>query len=273
LQQHFEEQQEKQSEELVESLKVGEKPMVAMMQQLFRRYLDVKGSLFSALKNYQASFFYWALMESKVHPQIIDKVGEINKDLNVLTKIDLDKKGALENFSNKKPQTMPTRFFHVTSEDIIKNLQVKGEATWTLPLNANQFVGNDRVRLTTVRVWLEGAKPEKEGQMISIDISTSGNYRDRLNGKEYLFTSKPLSRGFQYEIISDTQGHYFQFDDKTHGRILTDGKVDDIVSFAYFKPTPFTEWTIKIDEKKNTGLDLTKLTKITMEFAGSTVYN
>ena len=39
----------------VDNLKDGEKPVLAMMQQFYLRYLDVKASLFAAIEDYRAS--------------------------------------------------------------------------------------------------------------------------------------------------------------------------------------------------------------------------
>jgi hypothetical protein len=45
--------------------------------------------------------------------------------------------------------------------------------------------------------------------------------------------------------------------------------VDDEVRYAYFEPTPFGEWRITI--AAGSGVDLTGVTRITMEFAGSVI--
>ena len=110
---------------------------------------------------------------------------------------------------------------------------------------------------------------------ISILISTSGSYRDRLNGTNYQFTAKPLQRGFEYHLGPATGGKpnpSWTFEDGDLGYIEMDGSVAAEVSYAYFEPTPFTEWTITIRPADNPGLNLSKVSKITMQFQGSAIY-
>jgi hypothetical protein len=44
--------------------------------------------------------------------------------------------------------------------------------------------------------------------------------------------------------------------------------VDQLVSYAYFEPTPFTEWRISVDPK---AVVLSKVSSIVMELAGSLI--
>ena len=54
--------------------------MVALLHGLHQRYLDVKSSLFVAIEEYRAAFFYWALAESEVGKRIIDDIQERKRD-------------------------------------------------------------------------------------------------------------------------------------------------------------------------------------------------
>jgi len=283
LQQHFAEQQQNQLETFVKNLKKKENAPTAMMQQFYMRYLDVKSSLFSELENYRASYFYWALIPSIVHPTIMDKVSGINSGLSDMSKITFDKAEALKLFSHQFQDFFPNVNYDVVVPEfavstdvtvitpnktkivdgVIKKLRANRTATWTLPIDSSIFLGDDRVRLNTIRVWLQGVIPEEE-QMISVDITTSGNYRDTLKGKHYQFTGHPIFRRFQYFVNSTKYKSDFLFDDGKYGHIHEDGRLDDEISYAYFKPTPFTDWTITL----NPSLDLKNLSKITMQFGG-----
>jgi len=44
--------------------------------------------------------------------------------------------------------------------------------------------------------------------------------------------------------------------------------VDNEVRYAYFQPTPFGEWHIKVT---GDGLDLSGVTRVVMQFAGSVI--
>jgi hypothetical protein len=260
--------QQKRLEEYVDSLRVGEAPIVAMMQQFYQRYLDAKSSLFAALEGYRTSFFYWALEPSSIEPKIIDPVSKIDTGLKDITAIALDKENALRRFS-PPPQTMKQKLHVVAEQRVLDALRTDRAASWTIGLSAPTFAGFDRVRLRKVRVWLEGARPNPEG-LVNIMIETAGNYLDRYEDGHYQFTAKPLQRDFEYRVTSIEQGPpEWRFDDGTYGYVEIDGSVDDEVRYAYFEPTPFGEWRITI--AAGSGVDLTGVTRITMEFAGSVI--
>lgn len=273
LQEQLAAQQRARLDAYVASLKAGEAPIAALMQQLYQRYLDSKGSLLAAVESYRASYAYWALAPSSVRPRIIDPVSTINTGLDNLTSIALDAATALSSF-DPAPATITDKQCIIDDPATLAALSKNGTASWTIELDNESFLGLDRVRLTTVRVWLEGAKV-KNGQAVSVLISTSGTYRDRLNGTEYLFTAKPLKRGFEYHVApaAGAKPHPdWKFEDGNLGYIELDGSVAAEVSYAYFQPTPFSEWTIALGPSDNPGLDLSKVTRITMQFQGSGIY-
>ncbi len=178
LQKELAEKEQKRLQRYVESLKVGEAPIVAMMQQFYQRYLDAKSSLFSALEGYRASFFYWALETSSIQPKIIDSVNDIDTGLKDLTSITLDKANALRRFS-PPPQTMSQKLQEIDASSVLNELKKSGKASWSITLDAKTFSGFGRVRLTRVRTWIEGAKPKNSTGTINITITNSGNYLDR----------------------------------------------------------------------------------------------
>ena len=56
--------------------------------------------------------------------------------------------------------------------------------------------------------------------------------------------------------------------DGSFGYVEVDGVVDNEVRYAYFQPTPFGEWHIKVT---GDGLDLSGVTRVVMQFAGSVI--
>jgi hypothetical protein len=268
LQKQLAEQQQAQLQQYVDSLTKGEAPLVALMQQFYQRYLDAKSSLFAAIQGYRASYFYWALEPSTVHPRIIDGVDGLDTGLRNLTSITLDNETALEHFS-PPPQLLSDKRFVIDDPAVLQQLADTGEARWVLPLGADAFENFDRVRLSRVRLWLEGAKVGP-GQAMNIVMTTQGNYLDRFQKKNYQFTSKPLVRDFAYRVTTRKTGTPdWEFDDGSYGYIEVDGSVDSEVSYAYFQPTPFAEWHISL--ARTPRVDLSGVTKVTMAFAGSVI--
>jgi hypothetical protein len=259
-------------EKLSENLTAGEKPTLELMQQLFLKNLDCKSSLFSALKLYQASYFYWALSQSSINPQIIDSVDNIGSGIYDITNIAMDTAAALDHF-NPSPQPMENILVVIDNEDVLSSLRATGKATWSLPLDNPEFECLDRVRLTTIRVWIEGISLTSQNDSVFITISTDGNYLDRYNDVNYQFNSKQLTRTFKYRVAKNGENQAWIFDDGTIGIIQIDGKVDTEVEYAYFEPTPFSEWTIALPkkDKNNPSIDYSHISKVTMYFEGSAI--
>lgn len=264
-------QQQARLQQLVDSLKAGEPPIVAMMQLLYQRYLDVKSGLFAALENYRASYFYWALDGSSVDPRIIDPVDKIDSGLKDITAIALDTANALSHFEPNPPQPLTQQLLEVTDEAVLQQLRDGGTASWTIRFDDPNFNGKDRVRLSTIRVWLDHTQPATAGDYyVEMTIKSTGNYLDRFNGTNYQFTSEPLQRDFKYRVSAVDQAADWRFSDGSFGYVTIDGSVDNLVRYAYFEPTPFSQWKIDL-AAKGAGLDLSGVTKLTLELSGSII--
>jgi hypothetical protein len=266
---HYAQAKQANLQQLVNNLQVGDTLLVETQQQLYQKYIDSKSSLFSALKSYQASYYYWALTNSGVHPKIVDSVNDLNAGIQNITAIAMDTANALEQF-NPPPQSMSNILFEITDTSIINTLQTTGQTTWILPLNEVEFQGLNRVRLSKIRVWLEGAVVNNKSDSIYVNITTAGNYLDRYQNQNYQFGSKPLTRAFKYMIASKGQNPNWKFENDSYGFVQVDGSVDQEVAYAYFQPTPFSEWTISLTSN-NPNLDYSKISKITMYFEGSAI--
>ena len=269
FQQQYAKQKQENLQKMVDKLKEGEKPLLAMMQQFYQKYLDSKSSLFSALKFYEASYFYWALRHSSVQPKIVDKVSNLTAGIDDITKITMDSTTALEQF-NPPPQVMQNVLYEVTDSSILQKLQITGETTWVVPLDDKEFRGFNRVRLNTIRIWLEGISFDSDKNTVQIMITTAGNYRDIYNKTNYQFNSKQLTRMFEYRVTDQGQKQDWEFEDGKLGLVELDGKVDQEVAYAYFQPTPFSEWSISL-LKNNPGVDYSNVSKITMYFEGTAI--
>jgi hypothetical protein len=204
LQKQLAQKQEERLQQYVDALSAEQASIDAMLPQLYRRYLDTKSSLFAAIQGYRASYSYWALAPSMVAVKIIDPVTTLEKGLQALTGTTLDEAHALQRFS-PPPQSVKQKLVVVSDEAVLSQLRAEGTATFVIRLDDPLFAGSERVRLTRVRVWLEGAEPVHP-DTISVTITTTGNYQDRFEGTPYQFTAKPLTRSFQYRIAARADG-------------------------------------------------------------------
>ncbi|HEU5003915.1 MAG TPA: hypothetical protein VFW71_14225 [Actinomycetota bacterium] len=269
LQKELAEAQQAELQAYVDRLQVGEAPIVALMQAFYQRYLDAKSSLYAAIQGYRASYYYWALQQSSIQPKIIDTVDGLDTGLKTLTAIALDQANALQHF-DPPPQAMVDKQVVIDDPVVLAALRETGACQWNVPLEEPVFDGFDRVRLSVVRMWLEGAVPGSSGS-VDVAMGTYGNGLDRYQGLAYQFTSQPLRRAFQYRVSATRNGTpAWRFDNGTYGYIEVDGRVDDEVKYAYFEPTAFGQWQINLT-KNNPGLNLSGVTKITMQLQGSVI--
>jgi hypothetical protein len=270
LRSHLAHIEQAQMETYVSGLLEGEKPLAVLVQGFYQRYVDAKSALFAALAGYRASYAYWALRPSSVDPSIADDVGTLGAGVAQISSVKMDTATALAAFSQSPPQTLHSKTIVIDSEEALESLRTQGQVQLFVTDGDPTFANYDRVRLTRVRVWLEGALPAGRNKSVTIVITTTGTYRDRLNGASFQFAAQPMSREFSYRVgggAGDTPD--WTFDTGEHGYVEIDGEVDHEVSFAYFEPTPFTSWTFSIVDPG--GLDLTKVSMLTVDLAGSVI--
>lgn len=262
-------EQQQNLQQYVDALTAGEQATAGMMQLFYRRYLDFKSGLFAAAQDYRASYFYWALQQSTVRPSIVDPVADMQAGLDTLTSMTLDDVAFLQHFQ-MPPQTMSQQLVHITDPAVLESFRTTKSASWPITLDEPAFAGEDRVRLSRVRIWLENTSAG-EDYSVELMIKTSGSYQDRFEGLPFQFVAQPLKRGFKYEVTAHPQGGAdWTFSSGLSGKVEVDGSLDQLVNYAYFQPTPFTQWTVTLAAGP-ANLDLSGLTRITMEFAGSTI--
>ncbi|HEY2494749.1 MAG TPA: hypothetical protein VGI33_17790 [Paenibacillus sp.] len=232
--------------EYIENLEGQESENEEMEQKLYQRYLDMKQILFVALANYKHAYKYWALRDSDVNPNILKDVSELKVDVATLQR---DCMEALKQF-NPPPQPFQNRIVEITDSKTLKSLKETREASWEINLKDSFFENEYRVRLKLMRIWLDGIDATSK---VQIRITNSGHYYDDYKNKKFQFNTEPFNRGFSY--VGST--------------IITDGTIAEEFAYDYFIPNPFTTWTITVQA----GPDLSNVTKIRMELAGSLVAN
>ena len=158
------------------------------------------------------------------------------------------------------------RLYVVDDAGVLAALGAEGHARWVLPADAHGFCRLHRARLASVRVWLEGACVP-DGGVVDVRMVTEGSFLDRVGGTSYRFTSEPLDRTFRYRVSrSDDGSPAWVFPEGTYGHVVVDGVVDESLSYASVQPRAFAEWRVTVS---GDALDLSGLTRVVMEFAGS----
>ncbi|PCK30470.1 hypothetical protein [Pseudoalteromonas piscicida] len=226
-----------------------------MEEQLFRTLNNLKRPIFVALTNYQAAFSYWSLDDSIVTPSLNQSYQEYRRDLALLRE---QEAASLLRFT-PRPQDFMLTIEELDSPQQLADFAQDGEMSFTLSLNDIDFSQFDRVRLDEVNVILEGPGLN-EDQRYDIEVRSSGSYQDRFKGQNYQFSAESLYRLISYELI-DSQ--------TTQINPITTGAISGDYAINYFKPTPFTTWSIKL---KNPALyDLSKVTNIKVSFSGNAI--
>ncbi|WP_304455157.1 hypothetical protein [Nocardiopsis sp. YSL2] len=218
-------------------------------QSFYQAYLDQKRWLFVALENYGRAYRYWALAEPRVRPTMSADAAHIAQQISEISR---EYEQALGRFS-PPPQNMVQSF---TVTDGLQALREQGELMVPLTLGHPAFRGLERVRLTTIRVYLIGAR-QTEGESVRIGIHGSGLYQDRFAGREFRFCAAPAERAFEYR--------------PGQKRPVIDGTVEASFGRVLMQPTPFTEWRFTVRRDHNPGLDLTDLKEVRVEMLGSAI--
>ncbi|MER3433720.1 MAG: hypothetical protein C4288_09855 [Leptolyngbya sp. ERB_1_1] len=268
LQQQVSSKQQQRLTDYVSQISASIPPTVEMMQLFYQRYLNIKRSLFISLYNYNRAYRYWALRTSRFQPSIVQSVAEQKA---YLANIQQDYAAALERFSPRVPQTLQGAMKVITDASILAALQSDRTASWAINLDDQGFRGVDRVRVDTIRVWLQGAKSAKNHPCYIV-ITNTGHYLDRYQSTSYSFSSMPIEREFKYMIPTDwKQWRESGWNGRADKYVEIEGKVADEFRYAYFEPTVFSSWTIELPQSENPDLDLSELSAIVIEFGGNVI--
>jgi hypothetical protein len=129
------------------------------------------------------------------------------------------------------------------------------------PETDSPFYDKANVRLSKVRAWVYGATTDNH--ILNVDITHSGS--------ETIVDPLDAANSFTHEPVTKT----FRFDHSISPAYKSEAiKVDGDFEYKardndYAQPGPFTLWTITIDPAFNTGLNMTGVNEITLEFFGN----
>jgi len=232
-------------------------------RELARALNHFKRPMFVALSNYVQAFNYWSLDESSIKPSL--NMSYLDYQL-ALASIENEYLAALSSFQ-PAPQDFTIDDYVLNDRAQLDEFVHSGSLSFDIPINQTKFCAFDRVRLNTVRVFLEG-EDLPYGKQFNVTLSNTGNYKDRLKQDTFEFNANPLSRAF-----------YYRLDDARENQvsIITDGAVARKFEYAYFQPTPFTTWNVKLhnfdQQNPENNRYLEDLEQIRVEFLGSGIPN
>ncbi|SBS60663.1 hypothetical protein [Vibrio splendidus] len=232
-------------------------------RELSRVLMHFKRPMYVALSNYVQAYEYWALKPSEIAPSLNKSYLDYQFDL---ASIESEYVNALSSFQ-PAPQDFTIDNYTISSPEQLESFATTGQLNFSIPLEQVQLCSFDRVRLSTVRVFLEGENLPY-GKQLNLRVSSSGNYADRYENQDYQFSSNPVSRAFYYRIDDPTTNDI---------SIISDGAVANKFEYAYFQPTPFTSWNVTLNNFDKTeqanNQYLKDIEQIRVEFLGSGIPN
>lgn len=238
-------------QEYLQELTDNEELNTAVLQLLFQQQLNLKCWLFLAMQNLVWAFQYETLTDAEMVPSITTPILQLEEDLATLVR----KLNNVRESLNPPPQSVQTTLLITTSEPahsaydgIIAALRDKREATIPLTVDEHAFRGLERVRVKRLRCVLQGVRIPP-GRRISLTLENSGVQMDRWQEQTYPFVAAPSRRKFVYEHdhADATLKIKDELLDITYA-ITVDGEVAEEQRTSYYRPTPFSQWTITSDD-------------------------
>lgn len=255
--------QQQRLNDAIEGYQVDTDSFDSIERELSRVLMHFKRPMFVALSNYVQAYEYWALKPSEITPSLNKSYLDYQFDL---ASIESEYVNALSSFQ-PAPQDFTIDNYTISSPEQLESFATTGQLNFSIPLEQVQLCSFDRVRLSTVRVFLEGENLPY-GKQLNLRVSSSGNYADRYENQDYQFSSNPVSRAFYYRLDDPTTNDV---------SIITDGAVANKFEYAYFQPTPFTSWNVTLNNFDKTeqanNQYLKDIEQIRVEFLGSGIPN
>jgi len=254
---------------LVGDLKQDQTDILQLQQLFYHQALNLQIGLYSFLKSYQATYLYWALKPSTVEIPL-GNIANMVSHPHVSLDMSLSEYQALTGLQSQAMQLVEV---DITDTAVISALQSTGKTQWSVPLTCSDFAGLDRVRFTEVRIWLigEGLYTPNQQQTVNLTVQTDGHYQDRLNGKQFNFSSSAFNNRFEYYVNNpDMPQQAIQLATGVSGAIAMACAAAPGQGNDYFIPTPFSNWVITVPATGRQ-IDLSKVQSIKMQFQGSAI--
>jgi hypothetical protein len=226
-------------------------------QLIFNRVLDARRAVYMAMESYRRAYQYFTLANNSYLP-ILPKLTDTYSTFSAavaqisskkLQSLELAKYGTI-------PQTIPNLDYSFNDPSLVKSLRENGIVTFDINTNDDNFKGFGRVRFSCVRVFITGLDPNLDAK-IQVDIANSGLFADKnpdaLNQIKR-FVGMETLKSFVYNNLN--------------AAISFDGDVAARYENDFFKPTPFTTWTIRVSRQDGKPLDLYQITGFKLSIEG-----
>ncbi|CAG8681823.1 16523_t:CDS:2, partial [Racocetra fulgida] len=193
---------------------------------LLECFINIKCWMLTYLENYRCAYKYWSLSESEVMLSAKKTTAKHIED-NIKIRQELESKyhefgGPPQN--SEHTIRLPANYTKKFKRDKF--------ITYEIPLDYSEFRRFERVRLVNFGVFLNGVGSNNDE--ISLYISNTSMFSDKYKGKHYHFRLESVKgQGFRYRV--------------SNKKILQNVSFE---SDIYVVPTPFSQWTIKLDECK-----------------------
>ncbi|CAG8518225.1 33640_t:CDS:2, partial [Gigaspora margarita] len=241
------EKKEHRLKELIKTYDARQEYYDEITLSLFERLINTKFWMSTYMENYLCATYYWSLSKSNVKLLVIKTIEQHKKDYQTIC-------DELERIYYKfRGSAQPSKHTIFLDEEHTKKFKNDRFVTFEVSLDHKELLSTQYVRLHEIKVFLN--KVGDEGERIILYISNTGEFADKFENKEYFFKSEP------------TRNKVFIY--KVPDKILTEVLFDD--SNVYFVPTPFSQWTIRLD--KNCKIDLSRLESIEIELNVKCYFN
>ncbi len=263
--------QEKELQTYIDQLTVGSAPTIGMMQLFYRRYLDLKSAIHSAIEDYRAAYYYWALRPSSVHAPISGPVSGLEAGFGLVSSLKLDETAALSQLK-PPPQLIQNMHLDVVGPSVTEGLKTGRTISFAFEPSHPDLNGLERLRLSALRVYLLGLTvADGDARLVRLTIRNHGAMQDRFAGQTLQFVCEPIVRSFRYSLHKGQQpGAHHHFANGTSAIIQIDGIIDPDFAAGHLPPSVFGQWEVTVEQGLDQA-DLAQVTGISFMMEGSAI--
>jgi hypothetical protein len=227
------------------------KRRAAMELLAFDRVLDAKRSAWLAMESYDRALRYYTLEKPDARytaPRITASVDTFKERAGAM-----GERWVTSASMRSKPQPV-TINFRFKDEELDKRVGAQGEIAFECHPSDPFFSGYYRIRIDEIAVLVGGLH---HGGIVLVDVSTSGVYDDRMRD------------GTTSRFVSDAYRISYAYNGTT-GLVISPGRIEGRLAEDFFKPTPFTKWTLRIlDHNTQNPLSLKGATELVLTLQGN----
>lgn len=206
------------------------------------RLRELGRTFFATVWGFRSAVFYEA-MRWEIPSFTVPKTSKEMGNLYLAMQRVMREVGSAEKKDRDNIVDMPLKFNK--REGFIDDLMASGSAKLPIDLTNQDFDRFDWVGVQNLKVWLDGVQPD-ELTGVRLTMTSESSVMNRLKGSDFSFSGQPVDINFEYNQEKKTTLDH-------------DGSFD-------VQPTPFSTWTLRINNKKD--LDLHRLKAVRLEVTG-----